>query len=104
MSDFTMEQRGFMALEFYKHNDYEVVKNNFRSTFPGSPVPCDKTILKYYRKILFFGCAEDKKYSREAPVLDNTENNSKIVDKIRADPNISVRKLALETGLKKVPV
>lgn len=95
-----MEERDFMALEYYKHCNFEVVKENFRMTFPGRPVPCDKTIRKYMRKIRYFGSAEDEKYVREAPVLNNLENNTKMLESITANSTVSVRKLASETGIK----
>uniref|UniRef100_A0A0K0EPP6 Reverse transcriptase domain-containing protein n=1 Tax=Strongyloides stercoralis TaxID=6248 RepID=A0A0K0EPP6_STRER len=101
MSGFSIEERGCMALEYYRHNNYEVVKVNFKFTFPDSPIPCDKTILKYFRKIRYFGFAEDKKYSREAPISDNIEIRDKVLDAIEANPKWSHRRLAIETGIKK---
>uniref|UniRef100_A0A0K0F4X6 DUF4817 domain-containing protein n=1 Tax=Strongyloides venezuelensis TaxID=75913 RepID=A0A0K0F4X6_STRVS len=98
---FTMEERGFLALEYYKHGCYAKAKEEYTKQFPGRPVPSNKTILRFFRKIRFYGCAEDKKYSRKAPVTENEEIIQKTLEKIRENPDWSIRRLSRETGISK---
>uniref|UniRef100_A0A0N5C1U4 DUF4817 domain-containing protein n=1 Tax=Strongyloides papillosus TaxID=174720 RepID=A0A0N5C1U4_STREA len=98
---FTMEERGFLALEYYKHGCYAKAKEEYSKQFPGRPVPSNKTILRFFRKIRFYGCAEDKKYSRKAPVTENEEIIQKTLEKIRENPDWSIRRLSRETGISK---
>uniref|UniRef100_A0A0N5B9H6 DUF4817 domain-containing protein n=1 Tax=Strongyloides papillosus TaxID=174720 RepID=A0A0N5B9H6_STREA len=77
--------------EYCKHGSYKKAKEEYAKEFPDRPVPCNRTILRLYKKLRFNACAENKQYIRKAPVTGNEEIIKKTLKVIKDTENSEMR-------------
>jgi len=95
---YTIEQRVYLVLLYFKYESAGKCRRKFRCQFPGEPVPSRQSIHNLVNKLKRTGSLLDKKPDRKRTVL--TEDKlDKIEARLETSPRKSLRRLAQETRI-----
>jgi hypothetical protein len=98
--NYSVQQRVFMYDSYVKYSSWKKCVQKFSRKYPGFTLPSKSTIYRIVRQVHRTGTVLDKKRNRRRHVLTE-EVLDDIGAQLEANPNISMRKVALQCGVSK---
>jgi hypothetical protein len=91
-------QRVFIVEHYLASRSYLTCQNEFRDTFPDSPVPNKSTVSRLVNRFRDTGSVQDRNRSGRPSVISN-DSLDDIRQPLLRSPRKSLRNLSLQSGL-----